>query len=76
MVEARFDLFFQKNITKYAAYQKNTLHLIGSVAFVYQNIFKAVAEKYNVKIGKVIQQPIEELVKYHLKENMRSNKMT
>ncbi len=66
MVEQRFELFFEKNICKYSDYQNNTLHLVGSIAFVYQDVFKKTAEKYNVKIGKVIKQPIEELVKYHL----------
>ncbi len=58
--------FFEKNICKYSNYQNQNLHLIGSIAFVYQAIFKQVAEKYNVKIGKVIKQPIDNLVKYHL----------
>jgi glucosamine kinase len=66
MVKKRFELFFEKNICKYSDYENHTLHLIGSVAFVYQNVFKAVAENYNVKIGKVIKQPIEELVSYHI----------
>ena len=66
MITERFELFFDKNICKYSDYENHTLHLIGSVAFVYQNIFKIVAEKYKVKIGKVIKQPIEELVNYHM----------
>ena len=67
MVEERFELFFKKNIGKYSDYENITLHLVGSIAFVYQSIFKGVAKNYNVKIGKVIKQPIEELVKYHLR---------
>jgi len=66
MVEHRFELFFEKNICKYSDYQNNTLNLVGSIAFIYQETFKKVAQKYNVKIGKVIKQPIEELVKYHI----------
>jgi N-acetylglucosamine kinase-like BadF-type ATPase len=66
LVEQRFQLFFERNICKYSNYQDNTLHLIGSIAFVYQTVFKRVAERYKVKIGKVIKQPIEELVKYHI----------
>ncbi|MBL4669644.1 MAG: hypothetical protein JKY30_10330 [Flavobacteriales bacterium] len=66
MVEHRFELFFEKNICKYSDYENNTLHLVGSIAFVYQEVLKKVALKYNVKIGKVIKQPIEELVNYHL----------
>lgn len=66
MVERRFELFFEKNICKYSDFENNTLHLVGSIASVYQEVFEKVAEKYNVKIGKVIKQPIDELVKYHI----------
>ena len=66
MVESSFELFFKKNICKYSNYKNETLSLVGSIAFVYQDVFRKVANKYNVKIGKVIKQPIEELVKYHI----------
>jgi len=66
LVEERFELFFEKNICKYSDYEKNTLHLVGSIAFVYQKIIKKIASKYNVEIGKVIKQPINELVNYHI----------
>ncbi len=66
MVEGRFELFFEKNICKYSNYKSNTLHLIGSIAYIYQDVFRKVAEKYNVEIGNIIKHPIEELVKYHV----------
>jgi len=70
MVEQRFELFFEKNICKYSNYKSNTLHLVGSIAFVYQNIFKKTAEKFEVQLGSIIKQPIEELVKYHVGEEI------
>jgi N-acetylglucosamine kinase-like BadF-type ATPase len=66
MVESRFEIFFEKNICKYSNYENNTLHLVGSIAFIYQDVVKKIAEMYNVKIGKIIKQPIEELVKFHI----------
>ena len=66
MVESRFELFFEKNICKYSDYQNSPLHLVGSIAFIYQDYFKKIAEKHNVKIGKIIKQPIEELVEFHI----------
>ncbi|PCJ23691.1 MAG: hypothetical protein COA97_11260 [Flavobacteriales bacterium] len=66
MVESRFELFFEKNICKYSNYKSNTLHLIGSIVYVYQDILKKTAKKYNVKIGGIIKNPIKELVKYHV----------
>lgn len=66
MIETRFELFFEKNICKYSNYESATLHLVGSIAFIYQDVFKKTAEKYNVSIGHIIKHPIEALVKYHL----------
>jgi glucosamine kinase len=66
MVESRFEMFFKKNICKYSNYESSTLHLVGSIAFIYQDIVKKIAEKYNVKIGKIIKKPIEELVEFHV----------
>jgi glucosamine kinase len=60
-----FHSFFKTNICKYTDYQNLPLHLIGSIAFIYQDILTEVAKKYNVTIGNIIKQPIEELVKYH-----------
>ncbi len=66
IVENRFELFFEKNICKYSDYQNNQLHLIGSIAFIYKDILIKVANKYGVQIGRIIKQPIDELVKYHI----------
>lgn len=60
-----FDDFFITNICKYTDYQQQPLHLIGSVAYIYQDLIREVAAGYDVEIGKVLQQPIDELVNYH-----------
>ena len=67
IVENSLEAFFEKNICKYSAYQQNKLHLVGSISFVYEDIIRQTAKKYNVEIGKIIKAPIDELVKYHLK---------
>lgn len=68
IVENCFISFFETNICKYTNYQTQPLHLIGSIAFVYQDSIKKIAKKYNVKVGKIIKQPIDELVHYHSKQ--------
>ena len=65
-LESRFELFFEKNICKYSNYENNTLHLVGSIAYIYQDIVTEIAKKYKVEIGKIIKQPIEELVDFHV----------
>jgi len=67
MIKKRFNLFFTKNICKYSDYQNNKLNLVGSIAYVYQDLISEVAEEHRVEMGKIIRQPIEDLVNYHLK---------
>ncbi len=65
MVEERFSLFFEKNICRYSNYQNFPLHLVGSIAANYQEIIEEIATKYQVKLGKVIRKPIDDLVAFH-----------
>jgi len=71
MIVDRIDLFFKKNIYKYTDYQSYKLNLVGTIAFVYQEVLKEVAQRYQVGIGKIIKQPIDELVNYHLTKDLR-----
>ncbi|PJA08034.1 MAG: hypothetical protein COX70_04825 [Flavobacteriales bacterium CG_4_10_14_0_2_um_filter_32_8] len=66
MVKERFDLFFKKNICKYSDYQHQTIHFVGSIAFMYQDVLAKTAANYQIKMGRVIQHPIQDLVNYHL----------
>ena len=43
------------------------VNCIGYIAFIYENILRAAAAELNLKIGKVVQKPIESLVDYHKK---------
>jgi N-acetylglucosamine kinase-like BadF-type ATPase len=66
LVKEQFGLFFEKNICKYTNYQNQKIYLVGSIAFVYEQLIKDVANQYHLKIEKVIKQPIDGLVKFHL----------
>ena len=66
LVENRVKLFIEKNILKYSDYQHVELNFIGSISAVYETIIRAEASKKNIKIGKIIKAPIDELVAYHL----------
>ena len=69
LVKARLVLFFEKNICKYSNFKSHKLHLVGSVAFVYQDLIRDAAKQYNVEIDKIIKQPIDGLVTFHLEKN-------
>ena len=65
LIDECFKAFFEKYICKYENYQQYPLNIVGSVGYVFKQEIEKVAASYNVKIGKVIKQPIEELVKFH-----------
>lgn len=66
LLEYNFNQFFDKTICKYDLYDKQIIRLVGSIAFYFENELKSVALKRNIKIDKIIKNPIESLVNYHL----------
>lgn len=63
-----FEQFFDKHICKYPKHKEVKLSCVGSVAFYYSNIFRAVASNKEVNIDKIIETPIAGLTLYHLGE--------
>ncbi|KJS05438.1 MAG: hypothetical protein VR77_08305 [Flavobacteriales bacterium BRH_c54] len=62
-----FHEFFKQYIVLYPNYQQYPLHIVGSIGFYFQRYIALIAKDYGVIIGKIIQQPISELVDFHLK---------
>lgn len=60
-----FQDFFSKHICKYSSYREYDLHIIGSIGSVFKKQLENVAKQNEVRIGKLIKQPIEELVLFH-----------
>ncbi len=65
LIEKCFVAFFGKHICKYQNFEQYPLNIVGSVGFIFKEEIEKVALNYNVKLGKVIKQPIEELVRFH-----------
>jgi len=68
LVRKVFDDFFTENIIKYTNYSLYSLGFVGSVAFLFRDELEAVARHYDLKIEKIIKNPIAELVKFHLED--------
>lgn len=66
VVAKAFDAFFVNHICRYPEHKGLTLNCVGSVAYYFQNILKATAEKYEVQLGRVIESPIAALTLYHV----------
>lgn len=59
--------FFEYHVCCFENYQTLPIHFIGSVAFHFQEEVKIVAKENNVTIGKIIKEPIMNLLEYHIK---------
>lgn len=59
-----FQAFFKRNVMQYE-YRNYTTHLIGSIAFYYQEIIKEVAKKLNIRIDALVQSPMQGLIQFH-----------
>ena len=62
--------FVQTNVKAYPNYNKLTCHFIGSIAYHFQDTLRAVCTANNIKVGKVLKHPIEELNKFILGREM------
>lgn len=64
LVEA-FKAFFNRNIKQYEEWHTLEVGFIGSIAFYFNAELREAATMCGVKLGKVMQNPIEGLVEYH-----------
>ncbi len=64
VVEASFNTFVERNLKLYGN-PDLPVNFVGSVAFAFKDLLTQVLENQGFKIGKIIKEPIEELVKYH-----------
>ena len=64
LVEA-FKAFFTRNIKQYDEWKTLEVGFIGSIAFYFNAELAEAAEICGIKLGKIMQNPIEGLVEYH-----------
>lgn len=59
-----FIAFLRRNVMQYD-YEKYPVHFIGSVAACYEEILQEAALETGIRIGKILQSPMEGLIQYH-----------
>lgn len=60
-----FKAFLKRNVMQYENYRDNHVHFIGSVAFYYKEILEEAARETGIRLGTVLQSPMEGLIQYH-----------
>ena len=61
--------FIETNIKTYPEYQQYNCHFVGSIAYRFSEELKAQCAKNNIHVGKIIQKPIDELLKFIVKRS-------
>ena len=59
--------FLDYQVLPYPEAGEIEINFIGYIAYIYEDILRSAAAELNLKIGKVVQKPIESLVDYHKK---------
>ncbi|WP_353126301.1 N-acetylglucosamine kinase [Parapedobacter pyrenivorans] len=66
IVKAAFDDFFRNLVSRYPDYRNYTFNCIGSVGYNFRNVLEETASQYEMKVGRIVRSPIDDLVQYHI----------
>jgi N-acetylglucosamine kinase-like BadF-type ATPase len=66
LIKKAFHEFLMENIVQYPKHEEYNLGFVGSVAFLFQDELEETAHNLGLKVSKVIKNPIDDLVKFHL----------
>ena len=58
--------FVETNIKSYPQYHRYKCHFVGSIAYVFADELKAVCDENEIRIGKIMQQPVHDLMAFIL----------
>jgi len=61
-----FEKFITQELSAYKNYENLPLHFNGSIAYHFQKELKEVIKKQGLQLGKIIKNPIDELINYHV----------
>lgn len=70
LVRSSFSEFFDRNVTRISGFETYPIGFVGSVAWYFREILEEVCLNYQMKCIAVRQDPMEGLVRYHLKRNI------
>lgn len=65
MIREQVHFFANHYIKNNPEYGKVSVHFVGSVAYFLQDEFRQVLAEHNIKVGKIIQKPLDGLIEYH-----------
>jgi N-acetylglucosamine kinase-like BadF-type ATPase len=73
IIKNSFRDFIREQVVQYEEATHYPVGFVGSIAAIFQKQLQAVLEEYNMKMGKIIRNPIDGLAEYHLNECRKVN---
>ena len=70
LLKGGFQEFIDTNIKSYPEYHKYKCHFVGSIAHVFADELKAQCEANGIRVGKIIRQPIHDLLDFMLEKSV------
>lgn len=61
--------FMDLYVITFEKHQSIRTHFTGAISHIFQDILKSVARKKGIEVGKIIKEPIDDLVAYHIKKH-------
>jgi glucosamine kinase len=74
IVRESFTDFFKNLVSRYPNYSDHEFNCVGSVGHAFKDILEEVSVAFNMKPGKIINSPIDDLVAYHLTNDLQKAK--
>ena len=70
LAKSAFNEFISRHVLKYPSHKKYPIHFIGSVAYHFKPILQEDIDDHGLKMGMVIKKPIDNLVRFHLGQEL------
>jgi N-acetylglucosamine kinase-like BadF-type ATPase len=70
LVLNEFQRFFSRNVMQYPQSQKCEIHFSGSIAFYFPELLKKAAASLGVRVGKIVKEPMDGLIDFHLGDRL------
>ena len=65
LIRDNFRSFYKYQVTCYPRHREVPVNFVGSVAYHYQDILHETGSEFGIRVGKIIQAPIDGLVEFH-----------
>lgn len=73
MLRNGMNQFMDLYVSTFSKFQSVKTHFTGAISFIFQDILKPVAEEKGIVVGKIIKEPIDDLVQYHIKKHYQKS---